>query len=136
MSDGSAKIEVRENSKADIISHNTDLEKNCPWKWAPQGWRIWSQPVIIVLVVFLMFTEAATRGVLWKKLFLKTSQISCEIKEIFTNTYFEEYLWTTASVFIPYCRAQKQPLEDVFKMGILKNFTIFTGAFLWILQNF
>ena len=40
------------------------------------------------------FTEAATGGVLQKKVFTKISQISQE------NTYFEEHLRTTASEFI------------------------------------
>ena len=65
--------------------------------------------------------EAATRGVLWKKVFLKISQISlentcvevsfnwkdtpaqmfsCEICEVFKNTYFEGHLQMTASEFI------------------------------------
>ena len=49
-------------------------------------------------------SEAATRGVLWKKLFLKLSQkdtptqvFSSEYCETFENTYFEEHLRTAAS---------------------------------------
>ena len=56
-----------------------------------------------------MTSEAATGGVLWKKVFLKVSQISqenscvdhvlfsCEYCEILKNTYFEEHMRTTAS---------------------------------------
>ena len=62
------------------------------------------------------FSEAATEGVLWRKLFLKISQyskqscrpayllkrdfntaFSSEDGEIFMNTYFEEHLLTAAS---------------------------------------
>ena len=60
--------------------------------------------------------EVATRGVLWKNLFLKILQysqentcnfikkqtpgqvISCEYWKIFKSTYFEEHLRTAASV--------------------------------------
>ena len=57
--------------------------------------------------------EAATRGVLGKKVFLEISQISqacnfmkketleqvffCDFCEISKNTFFTEHLWTTAS---------------------------------------
>ena len=53
--------------------------------------------------------EAATTGVLWKKLFLEISQnlqtlghqlsdvFSCEFCEISKNTFCTEYLWTTTS---------------------------------------
>ena len=53
-------------------------------------------------------TEAATGGVLWKKLFLKVlliSQVfSCEISKIFRNIYFEEHLRTTASICNKICK--------------------------------
>ena len=42
--------------------------------------------------VCTIYTEAATRGVLLKNVF------SCEITKIFTNTYFEEHLRTTATI--------------------------------------
>ena len=50
------------------------------------------------------FSEAATGGVIWKKKsFLKILQNSQENKQlvfkIFKNTFFTEYLWTTASGF-------------------------------------
>ena len=60
---------------------------------------------------FMNFSEAATAGVLWKKLFLKNLQYSQESSrpetllktseywEIFKNTYFEEHL-TAASDFL------------------------------------
>ena len=77
----------------------------------------------MMLFSIFQFMEAATGGVLQKKVFTKISQISqetpvlglglqlyyketptqvfsCEICEIFKNTYFEEYLRTTASEFI------------------------------------
>ena len=45
--------------------------------------------------------EAATRGVLCKKVFLEISENSqentCEFCEISKNTFFTEHLWTTAS---------------------------------------
>ena len=44
--------------------------------------------------------EAATGGILWKKVFLEISQnaqvFSCEICEIAKNTFFTEHLWMTA----------------------------------------
>ena len=58
-------------------------------------------------------TEAATRGVLWKKMFLKISQnstcnfiekealaqvFSCEFCKISKNTFFTEHLRTTAFI--------------------------------------
>ena len=68
-------------------------------------------------------SEAATEGVLWKKVFLKISQnsqentcagarpatlltkklwlaqvFSCEFCEVFKNTFFTEHLRTTASI--------------------------------------
>ena len=65
------------------------------------------------------FSEAATRDVLWKNLFLKNSQysqegcrpvtllktgrntlFSSEYSEIFKNTYFEEHLLTATSNFL------------------------------------
>ena len=60
---------------------------------------------------FMNFSETATGGVLWKKLFLKILQYSQERcrpatllkrdsnSEIFKNTYFEEHLLTAVSVF-------------------------------------
>ena len=63
----------------------------------------------------LLFTEAATRGVLYKKDILKNftkftvnkvkketlAQVfSCEFCEIFKNAFFTEHLRATASVFI------------------------------------
>ena len=65
---------------------------------------------------YMIFTEAATRGVLQEKVFLGISQNSqentcdrvsfliklqaqvffCESCDIFKNTYFTEHLWTTA----------------------------------------
>ena len=58
--------------------------------------------------------EVAT-GALWKKVFLKISQILRETScvgvffdkvagfcEPFKNTYFEEHLWTTASNKVPH----------------------------------
>ena len=48
------------------------------------------------------FSDAATGGVLWKKVFLKISQNSQEtplVCEIFKNTFFKEHLRTTASAF-------------------------------------
>ena len=70
----------------------------------------------------MQWTEAATRGVLWEKVFLEISQnsqkntcarvsfliklqalgtlaqvFSCEFCEISKNTFFTEYVWTTAS---------------------------------------
>ena len=60
-----------------------------------------------------VFEEAATRGVLWKSVFLEISQnsqennflkketpaqvFSCEFCEISKNTFFAEHLWKTAS---------------------------------------
>ena len=62
-----------------------------------------------------MLTEALTRGVLRKKVFLKISEnshentcarvlrlkahvlFSCEFSEIFKNTFFTEHHWTTAT---------------------------------------
>ena len=82
-----------------------------------------------VLKNFAIFAEAATRRVLWKKVFFEISQnsqentcarvsflirlqvsnfikrealaqvFSCEFYEISKNTFFTEHLWTTASVF-------------------------------------
>ena len=68
---------------------------------------------------FMNFSEAAIRGVLWKKLFLKILQYSkescrpatllktdsnadvfSEYCKIFKNIYFEEHLLTTASDFL------------------------------------
>ena len=66
---------------------------------------------------YMIFTEAATRGVLQEKVFLGISQNSqentcdrvpfliklqaqvffCESCEISRNTFFTEHLWTTAS---------------------------------------
>ena len=54
------------------------------------------------LLLFLAFLEAATGGILWKKVFLKISQNSQKkllAYEIFKNTFFTEHLWTTASAF-------------------------------------
>ena len=48
------------------------------------------------------FSEAATGGVLWKKVFLKISENSQEDTfglRIFKITFFAEHLWTTASGF-------------------------------------
>ena len=56
----------------------------------------------------------------------------CEVCEIFTNTYFEEHLRTTASIFIlrfygsDNSWSQKQSPE-----GVLKNFTKFMGKQLY-----
>ena len=47
---------------------------------------------------FMNFSEAATGGVSWKKLFLKISQyLQVEYWEIFKSTYFEEHLLTASS---------------------------------------
>ena len=62
-----------------------------------------------------VFEEAATRGVLWKSVFLEISQnsqennflkketpaqvFSCEFCEISKKAFFTEHLWTTASGF-------------------------------------
>ena len=81
--------------------------------------KIWKSPYMLV------FTEAATRGVLLGKVFSEISQnseentsarvsfliffikkvtlaqvFSCEFCEISKNTFFTEHLWATASVFI------------------------------------
>ena len=64
---------------------------------------------------YLIFRETATRGILWKKVFLEILQISqentfmkkknlaqvisCEFCEISKNTFFTEHLWKTGSVF-------------------------------------
>ena len=47
-------------------------------------------------------TEAATGGVFQKKVSLKffANFAACEIRKIFTNTYFEEHLWMTADQMI------------------------------------
>ena len=48
------------------------------------------------------FPERASRGILWKKVFLKNSQNSKFnlVCEILKNTFFIEHFWTTASAFI------------------------------------
>ena len=55
-----------------------------------------------------LYKEAATRGVLWKKVFLEILQnaqvFSCEFSENFISTFFTEHLWTTAS---SYCYVSK-----------------------------
>ena len=64
---------------------------------------------------YLIFRETATRGILWKKVFLEILQISqentfmkkknlaqvisCEFCEISKNTFFTEHLWKTGFVF-------------------------------------
>ena len=84
-----------------------------------------------------IFLEAATEGVLQKKVFLKMSQnsqenfikketlaqvLSCEFCEIFKNIFLTEHLWTTASLFSTSPKTsflQKQVLENT----INKNHT-------------
>ena len=50
----------------------------------------------------ILVSKVAAGGILWKKMFLKISQISpeniCVGVSPIKNTYFEEYLRTTASV--------------------------------------
>ena len=77
--------------------------------------------VLLEKSIKVFSTEAATRGVLWKKVFLEISQnsqentctrvsffnfikkealaqvFSCEFCKISKNTYFTEHLWSTAS---------------------------------------
>ena len=60
-----------------------------------------------------LFSEAATRGVLYKKVFLEISKnstllkketltqvVSFEFCEIYKNTFFTEHLWKTAYLFL------------------------------------
>ena len=74
--------------------------------------KFWSKVAkLSIKVTNMMSIEAAIRGVLWKKVFLKISQnsqentcarasfliklvFSCEFCEIFKNTFFTEHLWT------------------------------------------
>lgn len=56
--------------------------------------------------------EAITGSALQQRVFLKNSQtqvLFCEISEIFRNSYFEEYLQTTASI-------NKRPLHSVLNI--------------------
>ena len=51
-------------------------------------------------IVRIVTTEAATRGVLQRKVFLRL-QLRCfpvKLAKIFKNTFFEEHLWTTDSI--------------------------------------
>ena len=78
--------------------------------------------LIVLSIVLSLVLEAATRGVLWKKVLLEISQnsqkntcdrvsacnfiekenlakvFSCEFCEISQNTFSTEHLWKTASI--------------------------------------
>ena len=75
-----------------------------------------SARVVTLITCMLSMNEAATRGVLLKKVFLKIAQnsqentcarvsflrlwhryLSCEFCAIFKNTFYPKHLWTTAS---------------------------------------
>ena len=75
--------------------------------------------------------RAATRGVLWKKVFLEISQIfqlfSCETLKISNQTYFEEHLRTTASIDALCISVRDQKLY-VICCFILKHTAAFTVA--------
>ena len=78
---------------------------------------------------FMNFSEAATAGVLWKKLFLKNLQYSqertllktSEYWEIFKNTYFEEHL-TAASDFLKQLSYRTATSSSVSSMLTLFKF--------------
>ena len=77
--------------------------------------------------------EPATWFILWKEVSLKISQIPqektptqvfyCEICEVFHNTYFEERLWTTASMGRKVCG---EHFFDCFHEMVYFNFVILT----------
>ena len=57
----------------------------------------------------LLILEAATRGALWKKMFLEhvVAQVfSCEFCEISKNTFFTEHARTTASIILNFCHVK------------------------------
>ena len=83
-----------------------------------------------VLKLFSQPSEAATRGVLWKKVFLEISRNSQEntcvrvsflinFLEISKNTFFTEHLWTTTS----------EPC--VYKTCLLNHLFEFAPKFPW-----
>ena len=57
-----------------------------------------------MMLLKLVYTEAATRGVLSKKVFLKMSEnsqvFSCEYCEALKNTFFTEHLRMTTCLYI------------------------------------
>ena len=88
----------------------------------------WTQETLISLHFVLLFSEAATSGVLLKQVFLVISQnlhlrpatlikrgsdtgVSCDFA-IFLRTLFTEHLWTSASMFNLIIRHQ----QNRFKM--------------------
>ena len=97
---------------------------------------------------FGKFAEAATRGVLWVRVFLEISKnpqentctglraatllkktlaqvFSCELCEISKNNFFTEHLWTTASEFVTEMLIFRSRLSQMFfKIGVLKNFAV------------
>ena len=81
----------------------------------------------------MLGTEPATWFILWKEVSLKISQIPqektptqvfyCEICEVFHNTYFEERLWTTASMGRKVCG---EHFVDWYHEMVYFNFVILT----------
>ena len=95
------------------------------------------------------FAEAATRGVLWKKVFFEISQnsqentgarasglqlylirdfgqvIYCEFCKISKNTFFTEDPWTTAFEFVTEMLIFRSSRSQMFfKISVFKNFAI------------
>ena len=97
---------------------------------------------------FGKFAEAATRGVLWVRVFFEISKnpqentcnglraatllkkalaqvFSCEFCEISKNNFFTEHLWTTASEFVTEMLIFRSRRSQMFfKIGVLKNFAV------------
>ena len=78
----------------------------------------------LILVQLQAFTEAATRGVFWKKMLLKISQNLQEkpvVCEIFKNTLFTEHLWMTASCFFPAIKMGDCQLKTSDEYSLSRN---------------
>ena len=79
-----------------ILSKNVTV---CIMTETAVEYEIWHKYIKIINSKCL-YSEAAARGVLWKKVFLVILQNSlentCEICEISKNVLFTEHLWLTA----------------------------------------
>ena len=87
---------------------------------------------------FILKPEAATRGVLCKKVFLECNFIkketlaqvfSCEFCEISKNTFFTEHVWATASIKSVCMSVMLHIYRNLFQnlRSTLKPFSFYTG---------
>ena len=88
--------------------------KKCLKKFRPKYYKRFLVNILKNLSIynnFLHISKAATRGVLWKKVFIEILQNSQEnicarvsflitLQEISKNIFFTERLWTTASAYM------------------------------------